>query len=368
LEVEEAKTIVDEIKRLRLTSDEKISNFLQSNNILTVEDKLKIFQAMAANLSLHIDHNFLINHLHEVASDSDEFAELLLTLSQKNGTASLSTLADLYSKSRDMALGLYNRLINKSGQWIATPVAYTLQGIGRRDTDKLLQLLDSSSDDPYLIIGQIGALRMLSFEQRIGENQIQRVMQQLGSSNSTVRLEALHFLLTAQIDIMGVMEKLMELMYSGDIETKRYIAGNCYEICRKEPETALKLLTKLSEFDDVILLNGLTFSLGCIGSIYPVQCLKMIQRWYRKDLLRNEDNLDWLPEQIGKGESKEVNGFLLSWIADEDDIDILTFNLPTLVCHIFERNDKSRFAEFLDSANLADKKQVRVISKAVEMI
>jgi hypothetical protein len=81
MEAEEAKRLVQEIKNQKLFNGERISSFLQSKDIATPSDKLKLFGAMAGDSSL--DRNFLKKHLLEVASDKDEFADLLLILSEK---------------------------------------------------------------------------------------------------------------------------------------------------------------------------------------------------------------------------------------------------------------------------------------------
>jgi hypothetical protein len=63
--------------------DEKICNLFQSKSILTVSNKLRIFQRMAECLNLNFDRIFLKTHLLELASDNEEFINLLLTLSEK---------------------------------------------------------------------------------------------------------------------------------------------------------------------------------------------------------------------------------------------------------------------------------------------
>jgi hypothetical protein len=268
----------------------------------------------------------------------------------------------------DMAFSLYEKLKGNGGQWIVTPIAYILQIIGRTNRERFSRIIDFSSNDTYLIIGQIEALRLLSFEQRIDKDHIQKVIEQVESANHNLHLEALHFLLTAQIADIDATKKLMDLTSSNNMEVKRYIAQNCYVICMNNPEVALQLLTTLSQSSDVALINEIAVNLGCLGAIYPIQCLKIIQRWYSIDSLRNEMSLDWLPEEIGKGASEDVNAFLRSWIAEEDNVEVLAYHLPNLICNIFEKNDKKRLVEFLQSTNLKDKKQLKVVCKALEIV
>jgi hypothetical protein len=82
-----------------------------------------------------------------VASDSDEFANLLLTLAKKWPQCLEHTVRNVHHVT-EMALRLYKRLKIKDGQGLIAPVASILQEIGRRDRNKLFRMLDFSSSDP----------------------------------------------------------------------------------------------------------------------------------------------------------------------------------------------------------------------------
>lgn len=365
MEEKEIKALVDEIRNKRLFSDDKITEFLDSES-LDSSDKIKLFKEMASDHTF--DYNFIQHHVLEVLSDDDEFIDLLLILADKIAYYSLGRLDQVYSRSPELAMTLYEKLCIIGGARIPAPITYLLTGIVKNNHEKFFQTIDFSSSDPYITIGQIEALRIASLTCKIPKLHIDKMISETDNSNDTIRFAALHFLLTANIDDKDASMKLVDLAKSASQDVKRYVARNSYILCKNKPDLALDLLSILSESDDPALLNEITQSLGSIAHKYPIECLRIVRRWSSKDELRNKIGLSWVPEQIGKGDAQSVESFLLEWVDEEENVLVIMFDLPTLLRDIYSKNDKKRLIDLLAKIQLKDDKRLAVLTKALEMI
>jgi hypothetical protein len=371
MEAKDAKRFVEEIRRQKLLDDESISGFLISKNVSSTADKLEIFKAMAEDLDLSFDLDFLKPHLLEVAADTDEFVDLLITLSQKKGGNSLSTLAEMYARSPETAIGVYERLTRKSGELIIVPVANILKGIGLKDPDRLCEMVDFSSNDTNLIRSQIEALRVLSFEQRIDKSKIQQIMRQIESPDMNVRFGALNFLLTAQIRDtqidMQISNKLVELASSTDIRIQSYIGRECFKMSHRKPEVVFKIVNILATSEDPEFLDDMTMSLASVAPRFPTECLEIVQRWWKTDAIRNNVRLCDVLQAIAKGDANKVNGFLCSWIAKENNA-ILRLEFATLLRDMFYGTHKTLLLDLLVSTDLNDERQLKVVCRTVNEV
>jgi len=154
-------------------------------------------------------------------------------------------------------------------------------------------------------------------------------------------------MLSANISDEKARAKLLELAVEGDRDDKVMIAYWSFHLARKHKAFCLELVKLCSQSDDPHILDNLQLSMGSIAPDFPVECLEIIQKWFRNDSLRNRINLGDVPEQIEKGDRERVDVFLLRWIAEEHDRRVLGFELPKLIDDMFARRDKDRLLQIL---------------------
>lgn len=209
-------------------------------------------------------------------------------------------------------------------------------------------------------------------DHEIGKSQIEQAISDLDSSDKNVSRKALDFLLGAEItdyqDLIRVPNKLIELASSSDMEVRRHIANRCNNIiCNTKPALAV-ILTILSESEDDAFLNSIKSRSRPFASNYPIKCLEIIQRWLRKNVLQIGARLCGILQEIAEGDANKVDGFLRSWIAEEENDKILTFGLPDLIQDMFYLSDKKRLVDLLESTNLNDERQLMVVCKTLKQV
>jgi hypothetical protein len=136
----------------------------------------------------------------ELFSDSERFFELVLRLAEKNNDMSLSKLQDAYGQDKNVTLNFYMKLLESKSKFVSMPIAHILCGIGLKDLEKFYELFNLSNSNPEVKVGQIGALKMLSYKQRIADEAVKKVLAQSESCERSVRNAAIYFMLLAEIN------------------------------------------------------------------------------------------------------------------------------------------------------------------------
>jgi hypothetical protein len=209
----------------------------------------------------------------------------------------------------------------------------------------------------------------------IDKSQIDQAISDLDSSDKNVIRNGLNLLLPrlgVEIidyqDLVRIGNKAVELASLSDVEIRRYIWNMCNNaICNTNPGLAL-MLTILSETEDNALRNEIKSNLAFMGSKHPIRCLKIIQRWLRTNVIEIGARLCGILQDIAEGDANIVDGFLRSWIAEEEDDAILMFRLPDLLQDMFYHKDKKRLVDLLQSTNLDDERQLMVVCKTLKQL
>lgn len=125
--------------------------------------------------------------------------------------------------------------------------------------------------------------------------------------------------------------------------------GNLTAFCRMDPETGMKLLERLSETDNLALINSLLIPMNILASRYSMRCLQIIKRWFCNDSLRNNIQFGMLPTISF---SDEVGNFLTDWLSNEKNSSVL-YQIPFLLDELIFSRNKEGLLELL-SINLTN--------------
>lgn len=212
-------------------------------------------------------------------------------------------------------------------------------------------------------------------DEGINKSQIDQAISNLGSTDKNVSRRAFNFLLsrvgTGIIDYQDqdrIRNKFVELASSSDVEVRRHTGNMCNDkICNTNPELALALAT-LSETEDNSLRSEMKSNFGSIGSNHPIECLEIIQRWLRTNVLEIGTRLPGILQEIAEGDANIVDDFLRSWIAEEKEYTILTYGIPNLLQDMFYQSHKKRLLDLLESTNLNDERQLMVVCKTLKQV
>jgi hypothetical protein len=260
------------------------------------------------------------------------------------------------------------KLLESKTKCVSMPIAHILCGIGLKDLEKFYELFNLSNSNPEVKVGQIGALKMLSYKQRIADEAVKKVLAQSESCERSVRNAAIYFMLLAEINDEGARARLRQLAVEGDQDDKVMIACNSFHLAGKHKTFCLELIKLCLQSDDPDILNNMQLSMDSIAHDFPVECLEIVQKWFRNDALQDRINLLGVAEQIEKGEGEKVDAFLLKWIAEEQNRLVLMFYLPKLIEDMFAKGDKGRLLQILGQIDITREEGLVACAKVIEDI
>lgn len=356
-----ADRIVKALEDRRYFSDDKIAGYLSENGYLDdKDDLLAIITSMAQRGNMF--SLFIESRLLTVATSSPGFVNLVSELGRRN-LWPISKLFELHKQDSSAAEYLYSELDRLADVKLSTAMGFTLGGGAIIEPNRLFELIESNPNAPiHEKIAFMVALKTSLRKDPIPDSIADFVLSSSHSDNAQLRYEATVTMMVAFGANRRFAPGLLELA-SEDVPEVQTIATFSGTL-KWTDDFLVKLLQVCAKSKNPSTLSEVNQALGTLAPAHPIECLEILRSWHQRGI-RGGIAQDWILQEIGKGNRKEVNDFLLTWIRGEKDVLVLTSDLPRYVSEIY-KDHLEDFPGFLRTLNLKSQRGQVLAESSIE--
>ena len=327
--------IVADLEKRRIFKTEEISEHLQSSNIVTSNEMLDVFDAMAKHGLMF--SSFIRENLVNYASSSDKFIRLVVKIAQMESFGHvLHSLGNLYEKDPNVAVFLCKNLQNLDDYKVALVLSYILGGIGHVEPQKLFEIIDSNQNPTTNNrISYACALRSVNQEQKLPKRFIDMLISYACSDDKNLRRHTVNTLMIRLNNIRKVQRFLISYTRQSD-ENKDNVL-ECVVCIENNEEFHIHILEICSNTDAPQLIHEVGMALRFVAPKHPIEVLTIVKKWCRRQETHFSSASMLAVGDIGKGNISEIEKFLLKWIKAEKNKITCLFRLPNIIVEIYSK-------------------------------
>ena len=309
--------------------------------------------------------DFISSKLPEIASDSEEFIELVLQIARrvKGDMAQgpfVRSLIAIGSSDSNLGLVLFKRMVILKD--LEAYAGLVLGGAGQKDFANIFGEIESNirSSDSATKAAYVKALRVIfEKEKDIREEDsvfgILKAAADVGE-DKIVRGEAAN----AYIDFYKLnrkvcFEHLMSLAKQNDSEIRSIIAQRLWIADLNDGEKEIEILKECSRDKNPNTMSMVALALSRKGKAFPRESLDIIRDWIARGSFGEIKDIDYCLQEIGRENTNTCIKVVSSWIDEENSI--FEVYLPRILTDI-AISDKKQLVDYLEEM-IAKKYQAR---------
>lgn len=361
------KKLAKDILEKRIMDNDKINEYVKDSNLIkTKSDKIVFLKECVKklpHLGFYVADEFL-----KCASLTKEYSQFVIWLIRKNSyILGVSSFTEIYDKNSKLFEFLCVELSKNKDILVAHKLGTMLGGLGRKEPEKLQDLVLSNTYPNHPEIVLINSIWQTSYYHKISKKIISKILEYTESNDETVKFHAMFILTNRFTEHSPVQKKLLQFARSDD-KTRRVILQGSLSIQRENKSFCLKLIQQCIKTKDEQLKTDIVSNLGFISVEYPTECLIMMKDSIKKsDSPVLEQMVSWTFEQIGKSKDvKKIEKTLLDWIDAEKSRTLLQFTLPRIFTEIYQ-NNSSVMIDLFKKLNYKQRNKSILITKTLEV-
>jgi len=350
----------------------EVDTYLKSFNFDYGESNLtKLILCFSAdNIFRWLD--FISSKLPEIASNSEEFVELVLQITRKvRGDMAqapfVRSLIAVGSSDSNLGLALFKRMVIL--QDLEAYAGLVLGGAGQKDFAYIFGEIQSNirSSDSATKAAYVKALRVI-FEKEKDireEDSIFGILKAAAdvSEDKIVRGEAAN----AYIDFYKLnrkvcFEQLMSLAKQNDSEIRSMIAQRLWIADLNGGENEIEILKECSRDENPNTLSVVALALSRKGKGFPRESLDIIRDWIARGRFGEIRDIDYCLEEICKENTNTCIKVVSSWIDEENSI--FGVYIPRILTDI-AISDKKQLMDYLEETIAGRPKQAKIAIRTI---
>ncbi len=321
--------------------------------------------------------DFVAHKLPEIASTSDDFIAFIVKLTRKigndmSGSMISTALINIGENEPELGHALFERMISADGK-LAYTAGFVLGGVGAKEPNKVIEAAECAlaGGNPFLracIIRSLG-ITLRSQEKINKSSQIFRIIKRLSWQTeekiAQIELVRLYFELD-RFDPRTSNKHLMRMAELGTPEIRSAIARYLIPYRLSYSGVEMKLIELCSHEEQEYVLSELVLPLAQIGRRFPEESLAIVHRWIKEDKYFKIRSIDWLLQEIGKGDLVKCIQTVEYWIKDENEERFLFF-VPIVLGEMCKSN-YLELLNFLENWHKIDDKFLRIMLKTMKEV